>query len=278
MSGKEIEEHYRQGGGLLQKIESALALAGKNTERLDLKDIAAVDEFHTGGREATINLVASLDVKPAQHILDIGCGIGGTARYLAGQFSCEVTGVDLTAEFVETGNRLCEKTGLSGNIRLIQASALDTGLPAASFDGACMLHVGMNIEDKQALFEEAFRLLKPSAKIAVYDVMRCKDDGLDYPVPWAASEATSFPAKPAEYRSALELAGFTILHEIDRTEFALAFMERLKKHQESAGKKPAGPGLQLLMGDNAALKVKNMVGMMHRGILAPVEMLARKNS
>ncbi len=277
MSGKEIEKHYRQDGGLLHKIESALALAGKNPERLDPKDISSVDEFHTGGREATANMVASLDIKPAQHVLDIGCGIGGTARYLVSQYDCRVTGVDLTAEFIETGNSLCEKTGLSGDIRLIQASALDTGLPAGSFDAACMLHVGMNIEDKQALFNEAFRLLKPAGKIAVYDVMRCNDEELDYPVPWATSDATSFPAKPAEYRRALELAGFTILHEIDRTEFALDFMARLKKHQESAGK-PAGPGLQLLMGENAAQKVKNMVGMVQRGTLAPLEILARKNT
>ena len=80
-------------------------------------------------------------------VLDIGCGIGGTARYLASQFGCQVTGIDLTAEFIETGNRLCERTGLADKIQLIQASALESGLEAGIFDVACMLHVGMNIED-----------------------------------------------------------------------------------------------------------------------------------
>ena len=275
MTSEKIEHHYRQSGGLLQKIESALALIGKTEEYLSVDDISAIDEFHTGGRLATKNLVSSLDVKPNQHVLDVGCGIGGTARYLVSEFKCRVTGIDLTAEFVETGKRLCEKTCLSDNINLVVANALETGLDSGSFDAACMLHVGMNIEDKQRLFEEISRLLKPAGKIALYDVMLCKNEPLRYPVPWATSAETSFPQTPAEYIAALERAGFVIEHELDRSGFALEFMAKIKKRQETS-QEPAAPGLQLLMGSDAALKVKNMVMMMQEGLLAPVEIIAQK--
>ena len=78
-----------------------------------------------------------------------------------------MTGVDLTAEFVETANALSELVGLSGRVRAVQASALALPADDASFDAATMLHVGMNIADKTALVREVARLVdKKKLKLA----------------------------------------------------------------------------------------------------------------
>jgi ubiquinone/menaquinone biosynthesis C-methylase UbiE len=63
--------------------------------------------------------------------------------------------------------------------------------PDRSFDGAYMLHVGMNIEDKEKLASEVARVLRPGSVFGIYDVMRTGPGELAYPVPWAARDLSS---------------------------------------------------------------------------------------
>jgi cyclopropane fatty-acyl-phospholipid synthase-like methyltransferase len=48
-------------------------------DRLQPDDLAPVDEFHMGGREATVHLAEKIDLKADLTVLDIGSGIGGPA-------------------------------------------------------------------------------------------------------------------------------------------------------------------------------------------------------
>ncbi|WP_394930405.1 SAM-dependent methyltransferase, partial [uncultured Ilumatobacter sp.] len=96
----DVASHY-SNGGLQAAIESGLAALGKTLSSASIADLAPVDEFHIGGREATIDICEQLHVQPGSAVLDVGCGIGGTARFISGTFGCEVTGIDLTAEYVE---------------------------------------------------------------------------------------------------------------------------------------------------------------------------------
>ena len=82
------------------------------------------------------------------HLLDIGCGIGGPSRFFAEERGCRVTGIDLTDDYVRTATALAARVGLGGQVSYRQASALALPFEAARFDGAYMIHVGMNIEDK----------------------------------------------------------------------------------------------------------------------------------
>ena len=84
---------------LEDKILGMLGSAGKNIDQLRADDLSAIDEFHLGGREATQALSDFMQLRPGMHLLDVGCGIGGPARYFA-ERGCQVTGIDLTEEFV----------------------------------------------------------------------------------------------------------------------------------------------------------------------------------
>ena len=97
------------------------------------------------------------------HLLDIGCGIGGPSRFFATERNCRVTGIDLTEDYVRTAEALAQRVGLADRVSYRQASALALPFEAGPFDGAYMMHVGMNIEDKPALFTEVRRVLKPPA-------------------------------------------------------------------------------------------------------------------
>src|SRR5262249_12114096 len=159
---------------LEDKIVGLLRGAGKNVEQLGADDLAAIDEFHLGGREATQALAEFMHLRPGMHLLDVGCGIGGPARYFA-ERGCQVTGIDLTEEFVRVAESLSRRVKLNQKVTFRQASALELPFDADAFDGAFTIHVGMNIADKAGVFREVARVLKPGARFAIYDLMRRND-------------------------------------------------------------------------------------------------------
>jgi ubiquinone/menaquinone biosynthesis C-methylase UbiE len=270
----DITRHYAHGG-LLEAIRAGVASLGKSADTVTVDDLAPVDEFHIGGRKASEDFLVQLGLSAGMHILDVGCGLGGTARFVASRYRSRVTGIDLTGECVETGNTLCRWVGLAHRISLHQGSALAMPFADRSFDGAYMLHVGMNIEDKEKLAQEVARGLRPGSRFGIYDVMRTGPGDLAYPVPWAAMAELSAVAEPDEYRSALQAAGFAVTAECNRRDFALAFFTELRAKTAAAGGPPP-LGLHLLMGSNTPDKVQNMIDNISAGCIAPVELIARK--
>jgi SAM-dependent methyltransferase len=270
-----VSKHYTHGG-LIEAISAGVVSLGKAANAVTVDDLAPVDEFHIGGRRASEEFLDQLGFSAQMHILDVGCGLGGAARFVASRYGSRVTGIDLTAEYVETGNTLCKWVGLDQRISLHQGSALAMPFADTSFDGAYMLHVGMNIEDKEKLVSEVMRTLRPNSSFGIYDVMRTGRGDLAYPVPWATTADLSAVAEPEQYKKALEEAGFTIVAERNRRDFALAFFAELRAKTTATGSPPP-LGLHILMGKSAPEKMQNMIGNISNGDIAPVELIARKN-
>jgi len=271
---KSVSDVYVHGG-LLNAIEAALPSLGKTTENVTIEDLAPVDEFHIGGRLATDNLINQLNFSEQGHVLDVGCGLGGAARYVATNYKSRVTGIDLTPEYIETGKALCSWLNLDKDITLEHGSALSMPFQDNMFDGGYMLHVGMNIDDKASLFSEIYRVLKPGSFFGVYDIMRQNDGELIYPVPWARESSTSKLSTPDEYRRALNDAGFNVSSENNRRDFSLDFFKKLREKIAANGGPPP-LGLHTLMRESTAEKIKNMVDNISSGRIAPIEIIAQK--
>ena len=267
-----VAKHYAHGS-LDEAILNGLIAAGKDVHRLLPKDLAPVDEFHVGGRQATAAFAEQFAPQPGMRLLDIGSGLGGAARYFASEHGCQVTGIDLSGEYVAVANALAARVGLGGRVSCQQGSALALPFAEGSFDGVYMFHVGMNIEDKSRLFHEVRRVLVPSGVFGIYDVMRLAAGDLHYPVPWTSSADVSFVADAASYRSLLVAEGFEVLKERDRRDFALEVFAQMRAR--GAAGAPAPLGLHIVMGANSGQKVKNMIGDITAGLIAPIELICR---
>jgi len=127
----------------------------------------------------------------------------------------------------------------------------------------------MNIADKEGLFREVRRVLKPDGLFAIFDLMRTAEVPIRYPVPWALTEETSFVSHVNDYRNTLAGAGFDVIRERGRGAFAL---ERMMARVAQGG--PPALGLHLLMGEPTKVMLRNVQSMIQEGILEPVELIA----
>lgn len=250
----------------------ALLAAGKNVEHPSLTDMALLDNFHVGGQQSIEDLSAFMDLKPGMRLLDVGCGIGGPARYFAERGGL-VTGIDLTDEFVRVAESLTRKLKLDTKAKFQQGSALAMPFSSNSFDGAYMIHVGMNMPDKAGVFREVARVLKKGGRFAIFDILRAGDDALEFPLPWATNASESFVGTLEDYRLGLEAAGFRIEHQRDRRQFAVDFMENMRARAAAAGGPPV-LGMHLLMGERAPVMLKNVNAAIVQGKLLPMELVA----
>jgi len=263
-----IVEHYTKGG-LFDRITKALEKLGKTSGTIEPEDLKSVDEFHIGGIKATEDLLTQLNIGTSTQVLDIGSGIGGTIRHIVAHYGAEVTGLDLTPEFVDTARRLTELVELSAEFQV--GSALEMPFDAKQFDIATLIHVGMNLPDKPKLFAEVKRVLRPGGQFAIFDIMQIGPKHPNFPLPWSSSPETSFLEKPEAYLDAATSVGFILTSHRDRGDFALEFFQKLSATLTESSPSPLG--LRLLMGEEIQTKLGNMVAGVRAGDVAPIEMI-----
>lgn len=270
---RDVASHYSDSDALVEMIAAALRAAGIEPASATTADLAGVDEFHIGGRGATLALAERMGIGQDSTVLDIGSGLGGTARTLAESFGCTVTGIDLTPSFCSAATALSRWTGLDDRttFRVGDACALD--LADDSFDAAITIHAAMNIPDKSAVYREAYRVVRPGGTFAVYDVLRGEGGDVRFPVPWARKPSMSHLAKPEEMRDMLAAAGFALLHEVDSTEESLAWFRNLSSRLAVDGPPPVGFGV--FLGDDFPQMAANQVANLAEQRIRTVSFLCR---
>ncbi|WP_158749267.1 class I SAM-dependent methyltransferase [Acidobacterium sp. S8] len=235
-----VREHYSPTD-LTSRIRSALAAIAPESQTLTVDQLAPFDQFHTRGILATAELAVAAGLEPSTRVLDLGCGIGGPARYLA-KFGCKVTGVDLSPGFINAANYLTARCEMSDRVNFQVGDALHLPFDDAAFDTVFLQHVAMNIEDRAALYVEVHRILTPGGQFVTHDVV-LRDGDVAYPVPWARDVSTSFLRSESATRTALEQAGFNTTFWRDDTQIAIDWFKMMM-----AGSPPGGPNLGVVMG------------------------------
>ncbi len=217
-----ITTHYTAEDALL-RIDTELRQRGVDPEHPTLEDLAPFDNFHSRGLGATLDLIALADYPAGARVVDVGGGLGGPARTLASRANVHVTVLDLTPSFVTQGRVLSERVGMSDQVDFEVGDGTNMPFADESFDGVWTQHSTMNIPDKEALYSEIHRVLKPGGRLAMHEVMGGTVEPIDYPQPWATTIDFSFVQPATEMRELIADTGFRELAWNDETEKVIAF-------------------------------------------------------
>jgi ubiquinone/menaquinone biosynthesis C-methylase UbiE len=252
-----VSEHYGRGD-LAAVILAALYEAGKDPDSITAQDLAPVDQLHTRGKDATLELARLAGMTPKMRVLDVGGGLGGPARTLASEIGCSVEVLDVTEEFCRAGEMLTTQTGLGDLVSFRHASALDMPHQDASFDAVWMQHSSMNIADKERLYAEIQRVLRPGGQLALHEIMAGPVAPIHFPVPWASGPEINFLRPPEVVRTLITVIGFEESAWIDETASAVRwFKERLAAADAASGELPP-LGLHLVLGADLGQMFRNL--------------------
>jgi len=268
-----VANHYGRSE-LTGVLLTALQDAGVDIDNLTPLDLAPLDQFHSRGLEATRELSDVLDAQSDDHVLDIGCGIGGAMRFISDLTGCKMTGIDLTPEFCQAGQEFNKRTGLSDRVDCQTGNALSLQFGDESFDKAYSQFVVMNIEDRAGFCSEVFRVLKPGGRFVLTEIAEGPLGKPDYPMPWALTEATSFVQTPVTTKTVLQNAGFEIISQRDTKNEAFAFQKEMEKKTAKDGSPKLGVHLILPNATKEILGgvIKNIA----KGLALPIETVCQK--
>jgi len=271
---RDVTDHYSKET-LLDALMAALKDDGADLDALTLEDLAPYDQFHGRGMEATLEVAELLSCAPEDTILDIGCGIGGPARFMADHFGCRVVGIDLTPSFVDVADRLTRNTDMDAQVSFNQGNALSMAFENDAFDAAYSMNVSMNIADKKAFYAETFRVLKPGGTLVLSELSKGATGEVSYPTPWARTPNESFLATLEETVDGLKQAGFTIATVKDTAAETIAYGANARAMVER-GEKPPHRAVQLIHGEIAQDAMRNTAAAVKSGAAVPIEILCKK--
>ncbi len=108
---------------------------------------------------------------PGSRVLDVGCGIGGSARILARDYGFEVLGISISPAQIARARELTPSDLPGCRFAVMDALALDLpdGEPAGGFDAVWSVEAGPHMPDKQRYADEMLRVLRPGGCLAVAD-------------------------------------------------------------------------------------------------------------
>jgi sarcosine/dimethylglycine N-methyltransferase len=253
-----IRKHYEgeaQAVDLVTRVKQLLEQLGEGA--ITPEQLAGFDQFHSGGLKTTADFIELLDLTPQMKVLDAGSGLGGPSRYTAEKHGCHVTGIDLTESFVEVATLLAERTGLSDRVDYQVGNLLALNLADQQFDAAYTQHVVMNIRNREQVYNEIHRVLKPGGQFGFFDVLAGEGESTPlYPVPWADTRDSSVLLTEAETRAVLEKSGFAIDVWNDVTQEIIEWFDSVQLPAvQAAGQQ--GPTLKLVMGARFAQMSEN---------------------
>ena len=270
---KAISEHWGTGD-VYARIVAAMKAASLSPDTVTVEQLAPVDHFHARGLSATVELADVLPIRTSHHIVDIGCGVGGPARYLAKRFGCRVSGVDITAPFVEAANKLTTLLKMQSLVEVKLGDGQQLPFADGVFDGGYAQHVTMNVADRTRFFAEAYRVLRPGAFLALTEHGLGPHGSPHYPVPWSEDGSGSHLVTPADTARYLNEAGFVDVKVEDTGAKYLAGYRRAME-LAAQGALPAF-GIQILMGQTAPAKTKNAARNIEEGRTHPIQVICHK--
>lgn len=223
--GRKVTAHWSNLAVTFEGAVEALGKAGLDLDNVTADDLHSLDMIHMGGLSATDEIALLANIQPSQHLLDVGCGVGGPARRFANKYGARVTGVELSKTLYDTAVELTKLVKLQERVELRQASALALPFGDRSFDIVVMQHVGMQIAEKDVLFNELTRTVVAGGCLALHEIFSGPGE-LHYPLAWATEPSMSALESLSECTDRLSSLGFAVDDFVDHSEDGRRFHEK----------------------------------------------------
>jgi ubiquinone/menaquinone biosynthesis C-methylase UbiE len=257
-----VQDHY-SAPDICEKIFAAVPWDREAGKPLNAWQLFPFDQLHGRELAATRDHAARLDPRETDHLLDVGAGIGGPARYFVSTYECRVTGIDITPDFVTAASVLTGLSGLSDRVRFIEADAAAIPADDASFDHAYSFYVGMNLAEKAAVLREVFRVLKPGGRVLWTEVTAGSGEP-QLPLPWSGTASGSHVIDRRALEALFDEAGFRVASVEDETGAHLEIARLMKASgtQPSPAQQQAN---QVVLGPDFVLRRMNYIESLARG-------------
>jgi phosphoethanolamine N-methyltransferase len=197
---------------------------------LQYESIYGADFVSPGGRELALEMIATMDLAPASRVLDVGCGLGGSAFVMASEFSLQVDGIDLSRNMLALAEQKLATNGLSDLVRLRWGDCLELDA-REQYDAIYSRDVFLHIADKVRLFERLHTALQPGGKLLFTDYCCGAKPWSDVFDDYVQDRGYSLHTV-GEYADLISAAGFEQVSTNDET---ARFIEILQAEQERIG-------------------------------------------
>lgn len=188
---------------------------------------------HIGGLAATESLIDLCKIDPDSYVLDVGCGVGVTACYLARRTGCRVMGIDIVPGMVDRSNQRAQKERLSDQVEFHQADVQDLPFEDQTFTTVISESVTAFPPDKAKAVSEYVRVLKPGGYLGLNE-----STWINYPPPqeiidWVSQDlgmSSAQPLQAEEWERLLLDSGlrevFTEVEEVDIRDESRGLLKR----------------------------------------------------
>lgn len=184
----------------------------------------------TGGLETTEEFVGMLDLQVGDHVLDVGCGIGGSASYMVKNYHARVTGVDLSSNMIHLAQTRCADVTSELDFQLLDITKAT--FPENTFDVIYSRDTLLHIPEKAELFKKFLTWLKPGGKLMITDYCRGSDSLSEDFVQYVAQRGYSLVTRE-EYGSLCSGAGFAQVNAEDRSGQFLNILKKELSHAKA---------------------------------------------
>ncbi len=219
-----------------EKLKSCCAAFYEN----DLATLILGENFHPGGDQLTVHLGEVMGLSAGKKVLDVACGPGRSSMVVAQEFSCTVTGIDLSQKNIDKASDCATEAGLDATFKVCDAEALD--FDDESFDAIICECALCLFPNRETALSEMFRVLKPGGKLGITDMTISGELPPDLMDVIAYVSCITGALSLEGYEGALTRAGFEvkvvedqsevlydIMLRIDRFLLSIELMERISK-------------------------------------------------
>ena len=223
------------------------------------ENVYGEDFVSPGGRDMARELIERMHLPAGSRVLDVGCGLGGSAFVMAREFDLRVDGIDLSKNMLEIANRKLEAHGLADKVNLEWGDCLELDCDNC-YEAIYSRDVFLHIHDKKRLFSVLLGALRPGGQLLFTDYC-CG------PEPWAddfskyVSDRGYALHTPEQYRELIADAGFT---QATAEDISQRFSEILRADLARIGKSGMEPPVRDKLAQSWQQKLERSLGGDHR--------------